>query len=105
MNHPSRDDLGRRVREVWIDWAKSQPNPSPWLVPYDKLSESDREADRRIGEVLYDMGFEAGGHAVTNILTSASRETPPGMKWVNVDDHGTTGVYRLVPEDWKSTPR
>lgn len=47
----SRDQLGRMVRESWIRWAKCQPNPKPsWLVPYDELSESDKEADRIIGE-------------------------------------------------------
>jgi hypothetical protein len=46
-----RDRLGRVVREAWIEWAKEQPNPKPsWLVPYDELSEPDKEADRRIAE-------------------------------------------------------
>lgn len=49
-----RDGLGRLVRELWIGWAKTQPNPKPsWLVPYDELSEADKEADRVIGEGLY----------------------------------------------------
>lgn len=47
----SRDVLGMLVREAWVDWAKEQPNPKPhWLTPYKDLSESDKEADRRIGE-------------------------------------------------------
>lgn len=46
-----RDQLGRFVREAWISWAKVQPHPKPsWLVPYDALSEPDKEADRIIGE-------------------------------------------------------
>ncbi len=49
----SPDDLGRIVREAWIKWAKDQPNPkSTWLVPYDKLDETDKEADRMIGEAI-----------------------------------------------------
>lgn len=49
----SREELGRLVREVWIEWAKEQPNPKPsWLVPWEDLSEPDREVDRRIGERL-----------------------------------------------------
>lgn len=48
-----RDDLGRLVRAAWVDWAMKQPNPKPsWLLPYDELSEADREADRQIGEAV-----------------------------------------------------
>ncbi len=48
-----RDALGRIVRDAWIEWALSQPNPKPsWLVPYDDLSEPDKEADRQIGEAV-----------------------------------------------------
>lgn len=46
-----RDLLGEAVRDAWIRWASSQPNPKPtWLVPYGDLSEPDKEADRQIGE-------------------------------------------------------
>jgi DNA-binding XRE family transcriptional regulator len=49
----SRDELGKLVREAWVRWAKSQDNPKPsWLVPYDGLSEEDKEADRQIGETI-----------------------------------------------------
>ena len=49
-----REQLGRRVREVWIEWAKRQPDPKPsWLAPYDELSEPDKEADRCIGAALW----------------------------------------------------
>jgi hypothetical protein len=48
------DGLGRRVREVWVKWAQSQPSPKPtWLVPYDDLSEPDKEVDRRIGAAVW----------------------------------------------------
>ena len=48
-----RDRLGRIVREAWVKWAQTQPNPKPsWLVPYDELSEPDKEADRQIGETV-----------------------------------------------------
>jgi hypothetical protein len=48
-----RDQLGRFVREAWVRWARTQPDPKPsWLVPYDELSETDREADRQIGEAV-----------------------------------------------------
>jgi hypothetical protein len=48
-----RDQLGRFVREAWMRWAQTQPNPKPsWLVPYDDLAEPDKEADRQIGEAV-----------------------------------------------------
>lgn len=49
----NRDALGRRVREVWVEWAKRQPDPKPsWLVPWDELAERDKEVDRQIGETI-----------------------------------------------------
>lgn len=52
-----RDLLGRKVRAVWVRWARMQPAPKPsWLASYDDLSEADREADRMIGEALFEMG-------------------------------------------------
>lgn len=49
----SRDVLGRFVREAWVRWAEQQTDPKPsWLVPYDDLSEPDKEADRQIGEAV-----------------------------------------------------
>ena len=50
MDAKERDRLGRMVRDLWISWAEKQPKTKPsWLVPYDSLSESDKEADRVIG--------------------------------------------------------
>jgi len=55
-----REALGKEVRAVWIGWAKEQPLVKPsWLAPWEELSESDREVDRRIGERLYSMGLAA----------------------------------------------
>lgn len=49
----NRDELGRKVREAWVRWALTQPDPkSSWLVDYDDLSECDKEADRQIGEAI-----------------------------------------------------
>lgn len=50
VDNDFRDKLGRRVREVWIQWAQKQPNLKPsWLIPYDKLTEPNKEVDRLIG--------------------------------------------------------
>jgi hypothetical protein len=55
-----RDDLGRTVRDAWVRWAEIQPHPNlSWLIPYDHLDESHKEADRQIGEaVLARVGAE-----------------------------------------------
>jgi hypothetical protein len=64
MKSDARDRLGRVVRETWIRWAKMQPNPkASWLVPYDGLSEPDKEADRMIGEAV--LEFVAGPRSST----------------------------------------
>lgn len=49
----ARETLGRFVREAWVRWAETQPDPkASWLVPYDDLSEADKEADMQIGEAV-----------------------------------------------------
>jgi NTP pyrophosphatase (non-canonical NTP hydrolase) len=51
-----RDYGGRLVREAWVRWAKTQPSPkASWLVPYEELSEPDKEADRQIAEALWNV--------------------------------------------------
>lgn len=53
MDREEREALGRRVRKAWCEWAREQPDPKPsWLLPWEELSEPEREADRRIGEAL-----------------------------------------------------
>lgn len=60
-----RDILGKEVRHVWIVWAREQPNCKPsWTVPWDGLSEPDREVDRRIGETLYRLGQKSMAEVV-----------------------------------------
>lgn len=55
-----REHLGQEVRAEWVAWAREQPNPKPsWLVPWEGLSEPDREVDRRIGERLFLLGQRA----------------------------------------------
>ena len=67
------DMLGRVVRDAWVKWARTQPNPKPsWLVPYDQLSEPEKEADRQIGmaveqEVVVKMILK---HAIDAILSN-----------------------------------
>jgi len=59
---PDRDIGGRIVREAWMRWALTQACPKPsWLVPYDDLSEADKEADRQIFEACAGRAPAAGG--------------------------------------------
>lgn len=59
-----RDALGRVVRRAWIVWALEQPDPkTSWLVPFDLLSEPDKEVDRRIGAAVVDYVYRVTGLA------------------------------------------
>lgn len=61
-----REALGRVVREVWIAWAQEQLTPkASWLVPWEGLSEPDKEVDRRIGETLARIGTQHAAPALT----------------------------------------
>ena len=43
------------VRDEWVKWAREQPNPKPsWLLPWEELTEPEREVDRRIGVRIAD---------------------------------------------------
>lgn len=49
----NRDELGRLVRETWVKYCIETGDVKPsHLLPYDALSEWDKEADRRIGEAV-----------------------------------------------------
>jgi hypothetical protein len=55
-----RDELGKVVRNAWIEWARLQPTiKDSWFVPYEELSEPDKEADRMIGEAVVKFYEEA----------------------------------------------
>ncbi len=70
-----RDTLGRFVREAWVRWAETQPEPKPsWLLPYDELSEADKEADRQIGEAI--ARWTLVGDAARN---SFNQPNPPAL--------------------------
>ena len=80
-----RESLGRMVRAEWIAWAREQPTPkASWLVPWEQLSEPDREVDRRIGERLAAAGAErAAGDASPERVCIGSGHPP-------APDYGTT---------------
>lgn len=60
MMSMDREELGKEVRKVWLEWARQQPNPKlSWLTPWDELDEDQKEVDRLIGERLYALGQNA----------------------------------------------
>jgi len=70
-----RDRLGEFVRMAWIEWAHEQPDPKPsWLVPYQDLSEADKEADRRIGEFVMNV-LDKNYHPLDLYQTEVRRTT------------------------------
>jgi hypothetical protein len=59
-----RELVGRLVRQVWVQWAREQPDPKPsWLLPWEELDDGQREADMRIGAMLFEKGYQAGWEA------------------------------------------
>jgi hypothetical protein len=66
-----REALGREVRRVWVDFARSQPNPKPHhLAPWEELDEPNKEVDRIIGERLATLGAEAAFASMQRILVA-----------------------------------
>lgn len=60
LDSPDPETLGRRVREIYVEWAREQPDPKPsWLVPWDQLDPGQKEVDIRIGLALYSLGLNA----------------------------------------------
>lgn len=55
----SRDEVGRVVRDAWVEFAKLDPKSPPHhLTPYDECDEKTKEADRRIGEAVVQYVIE-----------------------------------------------
>lgn len=48
-----REQLGRVVRNAWVNWALDQPDAKPsWLLPWEELDAGQQEVDMRIGEAV-----------------------------------------------------
>lgn len=97
-----REALGQKVREVWIDWASEQPNPkASWLVPWEGLSEPDREVDRRIGEALAAVGRASVRTPVTaeqiERATQAAAEADMQHEFEIDNAHYIAGNNRTAP--------
>lgn len=70
------ESMGRKVREVWIGWAKERPEPkASWLMPWEELSEPDKDVDRRIGRVLWELGFSAAHSRIERLEKDSASVT------------------------------
>ena len=76
--NPDRESLGKRVRAIWIAWAKEQPtSKASWLKPWDELTEPEREVDRRIGATIWQeaqAGFARPSDATMQKLAEKAYE-------------------------------
>lgn len=91
-----RETLGRMVREAWVRWALTQPAPKPsWLVPYDEMSEPDKEADRQIGEAI--AKWTMLHHEARNAL--ADPDMREAVDWQRFDTAPTDGTVILAYRD------
>jgi hypothetical protein len=88
------ETLGRIVRDIWRAWAQEQSDPKlSWLLPWDQLTEPEREVDRRIGCELFDRGFRAGVEAAARAVEGYSFVTdsagigqePSSEEWQTVE--------------------
>ncbi len=97
-----RESLGRIVREVWIAWAYEQAAPKPsWLVPWEGLSECDREVDRRIGERIAHEALASqpgltGAHARSGIYIASKAKH--GTRWQALRASGVPIVSTWIDE-------
>jgi hypothetical protein len=93
-----RERLGRRVREVWVEWAKRQPNPKPsWLLPYDALSEADKEADRCIGSAIWGDSVAEVQNAIASLsaqLASVGKEKRIWEQRCHEEERNATTFYQ-----------
>jgi hypothetical protein len=107
---PTRDWLGREVRQAWILWARTQDprtaKPS-WFVPYDQLSEADKEADRQIGERL--LGTFGDLLSASGVLERAALSTLPAPHveadgWRPIETAPKDGTWFVALQDGLTYP-
>lgn len=60
LSHKVREELGKLVRETWISYCKETGNTKPsHIAPWVEIDEWDKEADRRIGETIWNAAFDS----------------------------------------------
>ncbi len=105
----NREILGKMVRHVWVQWAKEQPAPkASWLMPWESLTEPDKEVDRRIGEALVNFAnasyrtiINNQEHELRRLRAPAGQQPVGGCKicgatvldYNNADEYLKDGVF------------
>lgn len=75
----SREELGRRVREIWLTWVKNSPSltgkrPASWSANWNDLKEEDKEVDRLIGEGIQEYVLASGKYVRVKDVTRMIEE-------------------------------
>lgn len=74
MSDTERESLGRIVREAWVQYCKETgDSKTSHIVPWEGISEWDKEADRRIGEAVY-VAATAASEATVRRAVEATRD-------------------------------
>jgi hypothetical protein len=58
-----QERLGKRLRELWVEWAKKQEDirhHADWLTGWDQLDERYKEVDRIMAYDAFLKGYELG---------------------------------------------
>lgn len=81
-----RERLGRRVREVWEHWAREQPNCKPsWVVPWEQLTEPEREVDRRIAMAIAGDVIDSFAGDIAQAVLYRREHPEDGSEPANID--------------------
>lgn len=89
----NREFLGKLVRMEWVKWAREQPTPKQsWLLPWDELTEPEREVDRRIGESIWKFARHLKKASATSV------QEPVAWQWQHLI--GNPGVYEPFWTEW-----
>jgi hypothetical protein len=89
-----REYLGRLVRAVWVVWAREQSDPKTnHLLPWESLSEKDREVDERIGETLAGVRDWRVGQSANPDQIAVSREERAMLKSQSLITNRKTNPY------------
>ena len=89
---------GELVREVWVEWAREQPDAKPsWLVPWAELDAGQREVDARIESAV--RAEARRGYPTTDLATlRASLANADMAEWDNWREQEGNGGIMSLPE-------
>lgn len=76
--HPeAREALGKLVRKARIEYCEETGDTKlSHIAPWAEIGEWDKEADRRIGEVIWQVAVDAMRYSIDKIRESRVHEGP-----------------------------